>query len=508
MPISHSGSLYQLIKSLSKAEKRNFKLYAKRNQAADTLKFIELFDLIDKQKEEDDQYVFDKLKKVNKTQYANLKRHLYGQILVSLRLIHKTKRANIKVREYIDFAYILYGKGLYLQALKILQIAKREAIKHHLKFMHLTIVEFEKIIESRHITRSGREKAKLLVEEASELNETVSNAIYLSNLRTEIHGRYIDRGHVKDKAERAQLVKEFLPKLQMKEASSLGPIEKIYLFQSYVWYACTQMDFHACLKYAKKWVTTFEENKELLTRDVDLYMRGYHYVLTACFHIKDLKTLEKYLEHLEHFRKSNYKKFNSNSQILSFLHVHAGRINRVILSGEFDKGVVVIPKTLRRINRYQDKLDNHRILVFYFKIAFLYFGAGRIKLTIKYLQYIINNEMNLREDLQAYARLMYLMCLYEQKDFDSINYLLKTYQPFFKKIKHQNQLQKIVLLLFQDLMKKSAFEHRPILKKYLKELKQLKKDPYTIIAFNYLDIYSWLKSKITNEPLGQIISKQ
>jgi len=508
MPISHSGSLYQLIKSLTKAEKRNFKLYAKRNQAADTLKFIELFDLIDKQKEEDDAQTFEKLKQVNKTQYANLKRHLYGQILVSLRLIHKTKRANIKVREYIDFAYILYGKGLYLQALKILQIAKREAFKHHLKFTHLTIVEFEKLIETRHITRSGLPKAKQLVEETNELNVAISNAIFLSNLRTEIHGRYIDQGHIKDEADRAQLVKEFLPKLQMKNEAALGPIEKIYLFQSYVWYACTQMDFHSCLKYAKKWVHTFEEDKELLSRDVDLYMRGYHYLLTACYHIADLESLEKFLTQIEHFRKLNYKKLNSNSQIISFLYVHSGRLNRIILSGEFDKGLEAIPRTLRRINRYQDKLDNHRILVFYFKIAFLYFGAGKIKLTVKYLQYIINNEMNLREDLQAYARLMYLMCLCENNDFGSIKYLLKTYQPFFKKIKHRNQLQRIALNLFQDLVKAVPYEHRPILEKYLSDLEQLKKDPYLQIAFNYLDLYSWLKSKITNKSLSQIISKR
>ena len=59
-------------------------------------------------------------------------------------MLFKEKGANYKVREYVDYAYILYGKGLYLQALKILKKAKDLAIKHHLIYMQLTIVEFEK----------------------------------------------------------------------------------------------------------------------------------------------------------------------------------------------------------------------------------------------------------------------------------------------------------------------------------------------------------------------------
>ncbi|MFT7451938.1 MAG: hypothetical protein ACI9VN_002666, partial [Patescibacteria group bacterium] len=74
MPISHSQSLFQLIKSLTKAEKRNFKLYAKRNHSGDSLKFIDLFDIMDKQSEVDETSIFKKLKGLSKPQYANLKR--------------------------------------------------------------------------------------------------------------------------------------------------------------------------------------------------------------------------------------------------------------------------------------------------------------------------------------------------------------------------------------------------------------------------------------------------
>ena len=40
--------LFQLIKSLEKAEKRHFKLYIKRSSAKEDLKIVRLFDALDK----------------------------------------------------------------------------------------------------------------------------------------------------------------------------------------------------------------------------------------------------------------------------------------------------------------------------------------------------------------------------------------------------------------------------------------------------------------------------
>ena len=506
MPISHTDSLFQLIKSLTKAEKRNFRLYATRNHSGESLKFIDLFDIMDKQTEGNDETILRKLKGVSKPQYPNLKRHLYSQIIVSLRMIHKTKRINIQVREYVDFAYILYGKGLYLQALKLLQIAKREAKKHHLNFLHLTIVEFEKQIETRHITRSGEKKAMELVAEATGINKTISDAVYLSNLRVELHGLYLKNGHIRNEKDQAKLKDQFASKVKGYTESNLGVVERIYLYQSHVWYAYIQLDFKACLEYALKWVQLCIDDVELIERDVDLYMRGYHYVLTSVVHLRDVEGLEKYLAQFEDFRKSNYKKFNGNSQIISFLYVHSGRLNRIIITGKFEEGIALIPKTLKRINRYRDKLDDHRILVFYFKIAWIYFGANNISMAVFYLNKIVNKDMlNLREDLQYYARLMFLMCHYELTDYESMAYSLKSFKRFFNRTTDHNPVQISTLNLFKALVKAPPFEHREIMRDYLKELQGLKGDPFQKLSISYLDVISWLRAKLERRSLAEVV---
>ena len=506
MPISQTDALFQLIKSLTKGEKRNFRSYAKRNQTNDSLKFIDLFDTIDKQSECMDDFYYTKLKLKNKTQYSNLKRHLYSQIVASLRLIHKAKRANIQVREYIDFAYILYGKGLYLQALKILGKARRDAVKHHLNYMHLTIVEFEKMIENRHITRSGGQRAIELAKEAGAINKTISNTIYLSNLRLEYHGKYIKNGHVQNEEDRQIIKGEFLSKLKGIDELELGVMEKCYYYLSYVWYSYIQLDFQACLDYSIKWVELFTDNPEMIRRDVDLFMRGYHYIIISAFHLKDVNQLNKYLESLEHFRKSEYGKLNDNSKIISFLYVHTGRLNKVIMNGDFANGLKVIPKTLRRIKRYGDKVDDHRILVFYFKIAWIYFGAKKIDKAMFYLNKIVNKDLvNLREDLQLYARLLVLMCHYDSGEMDSVSISLKKFKSYFKSSQNLSTSQSLAIDLFKKLAQTPLYDHSEMMKTYFKDLEVLKEDSFQQVSLSYLDVSSWLKAKIERKSLGEVV---
>ena len=139
MAISQSDQLFQLVKSLTKAEKRNFTFYSTRIQEADSLKYIQLFELMDKQKELNDHQILTKLKGIDKVQYSNLKRHLYKQLMTSLRMIHIQKKTDIQVREYLDYVDILYGKGLYLQSLKILDKAKILADKSNNDLLYLAM---------------------------------------------------------------------------------------------------------------------------------------------------------------------------------------------------------------------------------------------------------------------------------------------------------------------------------------------------------------------------------
>ena len=153
-----TDTLFQLIHSLEKSEKRHFKLYIKRSSAKEDLKIIQLFDALDKLKEYDEKLLLKKLPAIQKPQLNNLKTHLYKQLLASLRLLKTTENIDLQLTEQLDYARLLYNKGLKLQALKILERAK-EIARANQKFNFLAqVISLEKKIETLHITRSSLEK--------------------------------------------------------------------------------------------------------------------------------------------------------------------------------------------------------------------------------------------------------------------------------------------------------------------------------------------------------------
>ena len=168
---NQANDLFVLIKTLSKAEKRHFQLYLNKNKSKEDVLFVQLFNALDKMKVNDDEQILKKVPGIKRQQLSNLRSHLYKQLLTSLRLLYKQKDAVIDLREQLDYARVLYDKGLYNQSLKILTKIKSQAQeKQELMLCH-EIIEFEKLIESRHITRSLENRAEELSEESRHISK-------------------------------------------------------------------------------------------------------------------------------------------------------------------------------------------------------------------------------------------------------------------------------------------------------------------------------------------------
>src|SRR5215471_4134063 len=102
-----SDTLFQLIHSLEKAEKRHFKLYIKRSTTKEDLKIVELFDALDKLADYDEKLLLKKLPSIQKPQLNNVKAHLYKQLLASLRDLKSSDTLELQLSEQLDNARIL-----------------------------------------------------------------------------------------------------------------------------------------------------------------------------------------------------------------------------------------------------------------------------------------------------------------------------------------------------------------------------------------------------------------
>ena len=194
--------LFQLIKSLEKAEKRHFKLYIKRNSAKEDLKVIQLFDAVAALPEYDERLLLKKLTSIEKPQLANLKTHLYKQVLASLRLLKSNDSVDLQLHEQLDHARILYSKGLYHQSLKILDKAKLLAQQYHQDSFLIQIISLEKKIETLTDTNpTDRLVMESLIQRGPLSPSELAEAVQITPAAmTASVDRLIEMGHVNRKS--------------------------------------------------------------------------------------------------------------------------------------------------------------------------------------------------------------------------------------------------------------------------------------------------------------------
>ena len=508
MTSAPKDALFVLVKSLSKSEKRQFKLYVGRLGVNTDAKFLALFNLLDKMKSYDEKSILQS-GIVKKSQLSNLKAHLYKQILVSLRLNPVNQTIRVQIREQLDFATILYQKGLYKQSLKILDKVKAIAIENEEKNIAYEIVELEKIIETQYITRSIPDRADELAIQAKELSAHNVMTSKLSNLSLQLYGMMLKVGYVRNDEDYQKVKRYFEAHLPKHNIDDLGFREKLWLYKAYLWYSFLVQDFLSCYKYSSKWVDLFYEHEEMIYQNPVFFLKGNHYLLESLFYVKYSSQFKSTLERLEKMLESKEFPSNDNINSLAFLYVNFNKLNLHFLEGTFDKGLYLVKIIEYGVNKHRDRIDEHHIMVFYYKIACLYFGVGDNRKCIYYLKKIINNKnLRMREDLMCFARVLSLVAHYEAGMDYHLEVQLKSTYKFLLKMNELHAVQKEMIKFLRNLGNIYPHELKNEFRKLYDRLKKYEHHPYEKRAFLYLDILSWLESHLENKPVAQIIREK
>lgn len=506
---SFTDALYQLVRSLEKSEKRHFKLYIKRSSAKEDLRITQLFDALDQLQEYDERLLLKKLAPITKPQLANLKTHLYKQLLASLRLLKTAENIDLQLSEQLDYARLLYNKGLKIQSLKILEKAKEMAKENH-KFNFLAqVISLEKKIETLHITRSSQEKVEALAEESREITGHIDRVSRLSSLALQLYRWYIKNGHARNEHDEKD-VREFFKKNLPADTGSITDFyELLYLYQSYCWYAFIRQDFFQYYRYSQKWVDLYHNKEVMISVEPGHYIKGMHNLLNAHFDLRNYREFTVTLQKFEDYAATPVANLHDNFRIHTFIYITSAKFNQHLMQGTFEEGLKVLGNVEGQMHDNGLYIDMHRLLVFNYKIATLYFGAGDYSKSIDYLQKIMNNgQADLRIDLQSYARLLHLMAHYELGNYELMESLTKSVYRFMARMKNLTVIEEEMFRFLRHSFVVSPRELRPELEKFLHKIKHLEKNRFETRSFAYLDIISWVESKVYQKPLGSIIQEK
>ncbi|MEY2640116.1 MAG: hypothetical protein RIR90_1598 [Bacteroidota bacterium] len=502
-----SDILFQLIQTLEKSEKRHFKLYIKRSSSKEDLRIVQLFDAVDGMKDYDEKVLLKKLAPITKTQLYNLKSHLYKELLASLRLLKSTENIDLQLSEHLDYARLLYNKGLKQQSLKILEKAKELARANQKINALAQVTSLEKKIEILHITRSTPAKTSELAAESSAVSGHIDRVTKLSNLTLLLYQWFVMHGHSRNTEDEKDIRAFF--KSNLPDLNDINFFyEYLYLYQSYCWYAFIRQDFLQYYRYSQKWVDLFKASPHMIAIETGHYIKGMHTLLNAHFDLRNYKAFDETLREFEAFAATNEASRHDNFRTHTSIYINSARINGHLMKGSFEEGLQLVQEIESKLEEYAMYVDRHRILVFNYKIAMLYFGAGQYERSIDYLMRIINGPVDLRIDLQSYARLLHMMAHYELGNFDIMDSLIKSVYRFMSKMKNLNVVEEEIFRFVKHSFAVSPRQLQPELEKLLQKIKHLEKNRHQTRSFAYMDIISWLESKVHHRSMSSIIREK
>lgn len=505
-----SDKLFKLIKSLTKNEKRQFKIFSNRIVSKSGKNFIALFDVIEAMEKYDEQLIKKKLPVISKKQLPNTKAHLYNQILKSLRLSQTQKEGKQTIIELIENARILYNKCLYTDALQIIDKAKIKAKEYDSKILLLEILELEKSALRQSMQESIEKRANYIINETQLVAKSIQNINIFSNLAVKLNTYYQKQGFISNQNDLVGVQKFFKQNLPDYDEKKLSFNELVYLYYALTGYCLYIRDFKKAYEYACKWVNLFDLYKHMKVNYIEMYIKALNVRLVT------ENKLYKYDEFMQTHRKLVAIKRNKeivltkNIYLNLFKTIYIHEINRHFMLGEFKSGTRIVSKLENELNKMIGVLDKNTILIFYYKIACLYFGSSNFNTAIKWLNLIIHEpDTDLREDLHSFARILRLICYFELGDYEMIEMNIRATYRFLLKKQNFVKYHRLIMRFLRDMQ--NVMSVNEVIEKF-KDLKiqmeRLQKDRFERRVFIYFDIISYLESKIENKTIQQKVKEK
>ena len=508
MPKIQKESLFRLIKSLSKSEKRQFKLYVNRLESNTDKKFIVFFDLLDKMSVYDEQKIANS-KIVKRQQLSNVKSHLYKQILVSLRLSISSTNKRLQLREQLDYVYILYNKGLYEQSLQMLQRVKAQAIKLDERATESQAIEFEKAVQTQYLSKTNFDYVSEIATQSTQIASHNEITAKLSSLALLLYAKNVHYGYVKNDKEFKDITTFFESHIEEIDLENAGFSESFWYYKSYLLYSILVQDLLSAYKFANKWVELFYMSPDMIQLHPVFFIRGHQHLFEILYLLKYMSKFKIALERFESTLAQPSFPKNHNISPYIFMGRYNNKINFHFLEGSFDEAIPLIPDVLNGVVQHVDQLDQHHIMVLYYKIACIYFGAGNLQKCIEYLQLIISDKsLRVHQDLMCFSRVLNVVAHYDAGlDYELETQVKQTYK-FLLKMDELQAVQKEMIRFMRSLTDIYPNELKQAFRQLHASLKRFENDPYEKRSFLYLDILSWLESKIENRLIGEVIREK
>jgi hypothetical protein len=504
-----STELFELIKSLSKSEKRFFKLSSSLQSGEKN--YLKIFDAIDKQREYDEEAIKEQFRKETFIKhFPSEKNHLYKLILKSLRAYHSDNTISSILKQEIKNIEILYKKALFKECNKFLKRAKKLAREHEKFYYLFELLSWEKLLlEEAYEAGEFTKDLDALIKEEHNVIEKLRNLAAYHVLYSKINYVFRSGGYVRSEADRL-LVEEISHHpliIGRNTALSKRAATICYYIQGFC--ATANVDKQTALVKFNRVKQILDENP-LIRKDLSKrYIRTLSSILTLQIDLGMIEEAEAMIENMRKF--ANKSAFATEDiELVMFKATYLAELRILEKKGEYERAIERIGEVVDGMELNEGKFNKEQELLFMNTIASVYFGAGDFKKSLHWNNRILNdNEPNLRQDIYSYARLFNLVVHYELGNYDLLEYIVKSTYRYLSKRQRDHELEVMILNSMKKLARNAGSDDE---KEILLEFKaglndQLKKDTDQIIL-EYFNFPAWIDSKIEGVSFVKVLQRK
>lgn len=500
-----SDELFRLIHSLTKSEKRYFKLFTKIHVRGNENNYIKLFDAIERQDKYDEEKIKRKFKGHHFISYLPVEKvQLYNLIIRSLTVYGSTGDiAEAALFKELNELKILFKKGLLSQALRV---AEKGIKKSEITGKYSLGIEFEKwkmkILYQKGVLLDERNIQQVFATQYDFLEKEKNIAEYL-----EIQAKlfyYLRMYHGVRSKKELQKVKSIINVPLQKD------VKRALTYQSLLIYHNNLSLYYHFLGNFKK---HYDENKKLVELNRDQSRNVYNYFsalvnyFNSCVLAKKLNSCDDVINEIESLSVS--ESFDEKRKYSTLFLL---RLTLLLSRRCFDEAYELVIQNERKIIKLRNEIANSTYIIIVYKIVYLYFIQGKNADALRWFNNYYNkiNKETIRNDVQSISKILYLILQYESGNADILEYLIKDTYRWFLKQQRLFKYEKAILHFIRNQLGDTT-DSKKLLRTFTllkSDLEKIKQDRYERMAFDNFDITAWLESKISGRAFKEVLMQK
>ncbi len=376
--------LTNLVKSLTKEEVRNFKVYSSRFKVKeDTKKLVQLFEYLrnDEYDEYDDGIVKILFPKSSKNAYYQLKNRLVREIEDSLLMLHKNKGDDYAVMRQLQLSKIFSDKGEYQRSKDCLQKANKLAKNSKNKILQCIIYDRWLDLESGMPSGNIKKVANLASDHINQTGFELKSKVLIASVKDEL---FRSNNSSKSSLSVIQTLDETVQELRMSDEYTNSAILRIQVSDSVKHVLLVKKQYRELVEFLQQELKNFREDPLFSKTTREQEVKYLSWIINALLRIRRISEVNQYIDELEELlgKSENQQLANKHKWLL-----FQCRLVGLVYSGK-NKDAIIL---LSDLEGQRERVPHYPLMVL-LNLGLLHYYENNLERSLDYLTEIIGDE--------------------------------------------------------------------------------------------------------------------